>query len=78
MKAEQEKRNFDVDVIIVGGGPIGLTTACALAHHGVTFRLFEQRHEPRAHSRANNLWARPQELLASIGLRDALQRNPTR
>lgn len=72
MKAEQEKRNFDVDVIIVGGGPIGLTTACALAHHGVTFRLFEQRHEPRAHSRANNLWARPQELLASIGLRDAL------
>lgn len=72
MKTEQPNRDFDVDVIIVGGGPIGLTTACALAHHGVTFRLFEQRHEPRAHSRANNLWARPQELLASIGLRDAL------
>ena len=26
----------------------------------------------RAYSRANNLWARPQELLAGIGLRDAL------
>lgn len=63
---------FDTDVIIIGGGPIGLTTACALAHHGVSFRLFEQRHQTRPHSRANNLWARPQELLHGIGLRDAL------
>ncbi|MGY3452088.1 FAD-dependent monooxygenase [Bradyrhizobium sp. USDA 4353] len=63
---------FDADVIIIGGGPIGLTTACALAHHGVSFRLFEKRRDHKPHSRANNLWARPQELLASIGLRDAL------
>ena len=63
---------FDVDVVVIGAGPIGLTTACALAHHGVAFRVFEQRHEARPHSRANNLWARPQELLASIGVRDAL------
>lgn len=63
---------FDTDVIIVGAGPIGLTTACALAHHGVAFRLFEQRHQPLPHSRANNLWARPQELLAAIGLQEAL------
>jgi 3-(3-hydroxy-phenyl)propionate hydroxylase len=63
---------FDTDVIIIGGGPVGLTTACALAHHGVDFRLFEQRRTPKPYSRANNLWARPQELLASIGIRDAL------
>lgn len=63
---------FDADVIIIGAGPIGLTTACALAHHGVDFRLFERRKTPRTHSRANNVWARPQELLASIGVRDAL------
>ncbi|WP_184409993.1 FAD-dependent monooxygenase [Xanthomonas translucens] len=63
---------FDTDVIIIGGGPVGLTTACALAHHGVRFRLFEQRTHPTPHSRANNLWARPQELLASIGIRGAL------
>lgn len=66
------KTGFDADVIIIGGGPIGLTTACALAHHGVGFRIFEQRREPKPNSRANNLWARPQELLASIGIRDAL------
>lgn len=68
----QDQARFDTDVIIVGGGPIGLTTACALGHHGVKFRLFEQRKKAKAWSRANNVWARPQELLASIGIRDAL------
>lgn len=34
---------YDTDVAIVGAGPIGLTLACALAHHGVRFRLFEKR-----------------------------------
>lgn len=68
----QNNTDFDTDVIIIGGGPVGLTTACALAHHGVSFRLFEQHHKPKPHSRANNLWARPQELLDSIGIRDAL------
>ncbi len=61
-----------LDVIIVGGGPIGLTTGCALRHHGVECLILEQRAEPKPYSRANNLWARPQELLASVGLRDAL------
>ncbi|WP_410603552.1 FAD-dependent oxidoreductase, partial [Bacillus sp. SIMBA_008] len=49
---------FDTDVIIIGAGPIGLTTACALAHHGIEFRVFEQRRQPKPYSRANNLWAR--------------------
>jgi 2-polyprenyl-6-methoxyphenol hydroxylase-like FAD-dependent oxidoreductase len=66
---------FDADVLIVGGGPIGLTTACALAHHGVDCLLIEQRHDVKEWSRANNLWARPQELLASIGVRDAIAEN---
>lgn len=64
--------NFDADVIIVGAGPIGLTAACALAHHGVDVRVIEKRTKPRESSRANNVWARAQELLQSIGIRDAL------
>jgi 2-polyprenyl-6-methoxyphenol hydroxylase-like FAD-dependent oxidoreductase len=65
-------QSIDADVIVVGAGPIGLTTGCALRHHGVDCLILEQREEPKPYSRANNLWARPQELLASIGLRDAL------
>lgn len=63
---------YDADVIVIGAGPIGLTTGCALRHHGIECLLLEERTETRAYSRANNLWARPQELLASIDVRDAL------
>ena len=63
---------YDVDVIVVGAGPIGLTAACALGHHGVRTRVFEERTKPKPHSRANNVWARGQELLHGIGVRDAL------
>jgi 2-polyprenyl-6-methoxyphenol hydroxylase-like FAD-dependent oxidoreductase len=72
MNAPSRNDGFDTDVIIAGAGPIGLTAACALAHHGVDFRIFEERRETRPYSRANNLWARPQELLASIGILDAI------
>ena len=64
--------SFDADVIIVGAGPIGLATAAALRHHGVGCRLLEQRENHKPNSRANNLWARPQELLHGVGLRDLL------
>ena len=69
---------YDADVIVVGAGPIGLTTACALGHHGVRARVFEERTKPKSHSRANNVWARVQELLQGIGVRDALATNAYR
>ncbi len=72
MSISSNATEFDTDVIIVGAGPIGLTTACALRHHGVRCRILEERTETKPNSRANNVWARPQELLASIGIRDAL------
>ena len=61
MPDRQSDAGYDVDVIIIGAGPIGLATACALGHHGVRFRQFEQRREAKPWSRANNLWARPQD-----------------
>nr|GFC36841.1 hypothetical protein [Tanacetum cinerariifolium] len=63
---------FDTDVLIIGAGPIGLTTANALRHHSVACRLLEEKPTPSPYSRANNVWARPQELLDSVGLRSPL------
>jgi 3-(3-hydroxy-phenyl)propionate hydroxylase len=63
---------FDTDVLLIGAGPIGLTTANALRHHGVTCRILEEKPAPSKYSRANNVWARPQELLDSVGLRAPL------
>ncbi|GJD92715.1 Pentachlorophenol 4-monooxygenase [Methylobacterium hispanicum] len=75
MNRADAKQGFDADVIVVGAGPIGLTTGNALRHHGVSCLLLEERTNVKAYSRANNLWARPQELLAGIGLRDLLAEN---
>ncbi|MGU3422792.1 FAD-dependent monooxygenase [Methylobacterium sp. D54C] len=65
---------FDTDVVIVGAGPVGLATACALAHHGVSFRIFERAPGISGASKGHNVIARAQELLASIGVRDTLAR----
>ena len=67
--APAQARAYDTDVVVVGAGPVGLTLACALAHHGVACRVVEERTEVRKTSRANNVWSRPQELLESIGVR---------
>jgi 3-(3-hydroxy-phenyl)propionate hydroxylase len=72
MPFEAINEPFDAEVIVVGAGPVGLTAGCALRHHEVDCLILEERTEVRAYSRANNLWARPQELLASVGLRDAI------
>lgn len=72
MPASSTQAPYDTDVIIVGAGPVGLTLVCALRHHGVRCRILEERTEPKPNSRANNFWARAQELLASIDILDAL------
>ncbi|MCJ2099208.1 FAD-dependent monooxygenase [Methylobacterium sp. E-046] len=72
MSSKATTEPFDAEVIVVGAGPVGLTTGCALRYHEVDCLILEERTEVRAYSRANNLWARPQELLAAVGLRDAI------
>lgn len=62
----------DVDVVVVGAGPVGLTLACALLHHGVSVRIFERAPGPSGASKGHNLLPRSQELLETIGVRAAI------
>ena len=69
---QPEQGNFNTDVVIVGAGPVGLTLACALQHHGIRFRIVEMKKERSTDSKGHNLIVRSQELLASIGVLDRL------
>ena len=57
------------DVLIVGAGPTGLTTAIELARRGVNFRIVDK--QPRAqHSNALVMHARTLETLDLMGIAD--------
>jgi 2-polyprenyl-6-methoxyphenol hydroxylase-like FAD-dependent oxidoreductase len=60
----------DLDVLIVGAGPIGLTLACHLRRLGLHVRLIEKRSGPSVHSKAIGLQYRVSEVLARLGVVD--------
>ena len=72
MAGAMSQSRYDTDVAIAGAGPVGLTLACALAHHGVRFRIFERKPGPSQDSKGHDIVARVQELLQSIGVLDVI------
>lgn len=58
----------DVDVLIVGAGPTGLTLACLLAQFGVKFRIVEKNSTITARSKAIAVQARTLELFEQLEL----------
>ncbi|HEX4607618.1 MAG TPA: FAD-dependent monooxygenase [Urbifossiella sp.] len=56
------------DVLVVGAGPVGLTAAAALTHHGRTCRIIDKAPAPSEQSKALVVWCRTLELLDRIGL----------
>ncbi|WP_308286164.1 FAD-dependent oxidoreductase [Actinomycetospora soli] len=61
------------DVLVIGAGPVGLTTACQLARSGVPVRVVDALPEPTTESRAVGVHARSLEMLAALGVLPALE-----
>src|SRR5664280_2956758 len=60
-------------VLIVGGGPAGLTLSLLLSRHGVPSLLMDKRTRPSTLPRARGVHSRAMEIARSCGVEDALR-----
>jgi flavin-dependent dehydrogenase len=65
----------EVDVLIVGGGPAGASTAFQLAQHGVRVRILERARFPRPKPCAECLSPQASRVLAAMGVLTELERH---
>jgi 2,4-dichlorophenol 6-monooxygenase len=65
---------LDVSVLIVGGGPAGLTTALSLAQQGIDVLLVERRDFTQHFPRAHLLNVRTMEIFHDLGVADDIYR----
>ncbi len=54
--------------LVVGAGPVGLTLAAHLHHHGLPCRLIDRNPAPSDKSKALVLWGRSLEMLDDLGI----------
>jgi len=67
--------NAQIDVLIVGAGPVGLTLAATCRKHGVSFRLIEKASVASDKSKALAVWSGTLEVLAGLGLAEPFVTN---
>ncbi|WP_198540534.1 FAD-dependent monooxygenase [Streptomyces exfoliatus] len=65
----------DVDVCVVGAGPVGLTLAIGLRRLGLRVRIVDKAPATKREARALVLWARAREALDSLGVGETLRRH---
>ena len=63
----------ETPVLIAGGGPVGMTLARVLAHHGVRCLLVERNETTTRHPKMDITNGRSMELFRRVGLIDALR-----
>jgi pentachlorophenol monooxygenase len=66
----------EVDVLVVGAGPVGLTLAVELRRRGIGCRVIDRLAEPVPYAKAVGIQPRTLEIWESVGIvRDALDRS---
>ena len=63
-----------VPVLVVGGGPVGLTLALTLAQHGVAAILVERNPSTTTHPKMDITNGRSMELFRHLGVADELRK----
>ena len=63
----------EIPVLIVGGGPIGLTTSLLLSHHGIRSLLVEQHPGTSTYPKARFIKARTMEIFRQLGIEQAIR-----
>lgn len=58
----------EIDVLVVGAGPVGLTLAYALRRQGISCRVIDQRSSPAETSRALGVFNKTLEIFELLGL----------
>ena len=58
----------EVDCLIIGAGPVGLTLACQLRQYGVSCRVLDKVESPVIRTKAAGIWSRTVEFLDQMGL----------
>ncbi|RYY17943.1 MAG: 3-(3-hydroxyphenyl)propionate hydroxylase [Alphaproteobacteria bacterium] len=68
-------RGDDVEVLIVGAGPTGLTLACELARRGVSLHIVEASSGPQPGSRGKGIQPRTLQVFDDLGILDPVLAN---
>src|SRR5438552_12464590 len=66
--------NETTQVLIVGGGLVGLSTSLFLSWHGISSLLIERHPGTAIHPRAMGFSPRTMELFRSVGIEEAIRR----